>query len=360
MEQIQILSPDGTILDPKKEPSISKEILLKMYEMMVVVRTIDTKGLRLQRQGRIGFYIPTTGQEATQIGAVAALDDKDWIFPAYREPGMPLYRGLPAQEIFDHFFANANDPQKGRRLPGLFGEKEKTKFVNPSAPIGTQIIHAAGAAYAANYLNDKVCSIVFFGDGATSSNDFHSGMNFAGVTKSPCVFFCQNNQWAITVPLKKQTAAENIAIKAQAYGMPGVRVDGNDILAVYTVVKEALDRARRGEGPTLIEAVTYRMGPHTSSDDPTRYRSQEEVEEQRKRDPIVRLEKYLKSKKLLTDEKIKKLAEEKDEEMNNAIKKAEETGSIDLYTMFTDVYEDVPWFLQEQYDELMRIKKENP
>lgn len=359
MERVQILSDDGTILDQKKEPSISKDTLLKMYENMVVVRTIDTKGLRLQRQGRIGFYIPTTGQEATQIGAVAALDNKDWIFPAYREPGMPLYRGMSSQEIFDHFFANENDPQKGRRLPGLFGEKDKTNFVNPSAPIGTQIIHAAGAAFAAAYKHDKVCTIVFFGDGATSSNDFHSGMNFAGVNKAPCIFFCSNNQWAISVPFKKQTAAESVAIKAEAYGMPGVQVDGNDILAVYSAVKEAADRARRGDGPTLIEAVTYRMGPHTSSDDPTRYRSKEEVEEQRKRDPIMRFEQYLKSKKFLTDDKIKKIAEEKDEEMNAAIKQAEATKSVDLYTMFTDVYEEVPWFLQEQYDELMRIKKEN-
>ena len=350
MEQLRILASDGAILDQKKEPSISKEILLKMYETMVVVRTIDTKGLRLQRQGRIGFYIPTTGQEATQTGAVAALDDKDWIFPAYREPGMPLYRGMDSQEIFDHFFANARDLQKGRRLPGLFGEKEKTKF----------IIHAAGAAYAADYLQDKVCTIVFFGDGATSSNDFHSGMNFAGVTKAPCIFFCQNNQWAISVPFKKQTAAESVAAKAQAYGMPGVQVDGNDILAVYSAVKDALARARRGEGPTLIEAVTYRMGPHTSSDDPTRYRSNEEVEEQKKRDPIIRFETYLKAKKILTDAQIKKIAQEKDEEMNACIKKAEDTEGVDLYTMFTDVYEKVPWFLQEQYDELMRIKKENP
>lgn len=360
MERLQILSDEGAVTDLKKEPSIPKSTLLKMYETMVVVRTIDTKGLRLQRQGRIGFYIPTTGQEATQIGAVAALDEKDWIFPAYREPGMPLYRGLSSQEIFDHFFANANDPQKGRRLPGLFGEKEKTNFVNPSAPIGTQIIHAAGAAYAAAYKKDKVCTIVFFGDGATSSNDFHSGMNFAGVNKAPCIFFCQNNQWAISVPFKKQTASGSVAIKAQAYGMPGVQVDGNDILAVYSAVKEALERARRGEGPTLIEAVTYRMGPHTSSDDPTRYRSKEEVEEQRKRDPIIRFENYLKAKKILTEAQVKKIAEEKDEEMNEAIKKAEGTGGVDLHSMFTDVYEEIPWFLQEQYDDLMRIKRENP
>ena len=360
MTRVQILSEEGTVIDQKKEPSISKNILLKMYETMITVRTIDTKGLRLQRQGRIGFNIPTTGQEATQIGAVAALDDKDWIFPSYREPGMALYRGLPPQEIFDHFYGNANDPQKGRRLPGLFGgDKEKIRFVNPSAPIGTQIIQAAGAAYAAAYLKDNACTIVFFGDGATSSNDFHSGMNFAGVNKAPCIFFCQNNQWAISVPLRKQTAAESIAIKALAYGMPGVQVDGNDILAVYVTVKEALERARRGEGPTLIEAMTYRMGPHTSSDDPTRYRTQEEVEEQRKRDPIARFEKYLKDKKILTDAQIKKINQDTDEQINACIKKAEETPGVELYTMFTDVYDEMPWFLKEQYEDLKRIKKEN-
>lgn len=355
----QILSPEGIILDSKQEPNIPKDILQKMYETMIYVRTIDAKGLRLQRQGRIGFHIPTTGQEATQIGAVAALNDKDWIFPAYREPGMAIYRGMPVQEIMDHFYGNANDKQKGRRLPGLFGgDKVKTKYVNPSAPIGTQVVHAAGAAYAAKYLKDGACTIVFFGDGATSSNDFHSGMNFAGVTKSPCIFFCQNNQWAISVPFRKQTASESIAIKAKAYGMAGVQVDGNDILAVYKAVSEALERARKGDGPTLIEAVTYRMGPHTSSDDPTRYRSKEEVEEQAKRDPIARFEKYLKTKKILTDASIKKINQSIDDELNDAIKKAEQTAGTDLASMFTDVYAEMPWFLKEQQEELERIKKE--
>ena len=355
----QILSPDGTILDSKLEPDISKDILQKMYETMIYVRILDAKGLRLQRQGRIGFNIPTTGQEATQTGAVAALDDKDWAFPAYREPGIAIYRGMPMQEILDHFYGNANDKQKGRRLPGLFGgDKIKTKYVNPSAPIGTQVVQAAGAAYAAKYLKDGACTIVFFGDGATSSNDFHSGMNFAGVTKSPCIFFCQNNQWAISVPLRKQTAAESIAVKAKAYGMAGVQVDGNDILAVYKAVSEALKRARKGDGPTLIEAVTYRMGPHTSSDDPTRYRSKEEVEEQAKRDPIARFEKYLKAKKILTDASIKKISQKIDDEINDCIKNAENTPGMDLQSMFTDVFEKIPWNLKEQYEELERIKKE--
>ena len=354
----QVLSPDGNIM-AINEPRINDKILLKMYETMIYVRTIDAKSLRLQRQGRIGFHIPTTGQEATQIGAVAALEDQDWIYPAYREPGMAIYRGLPIQEIYDHYFGNGNDPQKGRRIPGLFGEKEKTKFVNPSAPIGTQIVQAAGSAYAAKYLKDNACTIVFFGDGATSSNDFHSGMNFAGVTKAPCIFFCQNNQWAISVPLSKQTASESIAIKAKAYGMPGIQVDGNDVLAVFKVVQEALKRARNGDGPTFIEAITYRMGPHTSSDDPTRYRSQEDVEEQRKKDPIARFEKYLLNKSVLADEKIKEITNRIDEEINTYISQAERTPPPELIEMFTDVYQDMPWHLKEQYDELLRIKKDS-
>ena len=357
-KMLKVLSPDGTIIDSDSEPKLSNEKLLKMYETMVIVRLMDTKGLRLQRQGRIGFHIPTTGQEATQVAVVAALDEKDWLFPAYREPGMAIYRGLPLKEIIDHWFGNKFDPQKGRRIPGLFGEKEKTKFVNASAPIGTQIIQAAGAAYAAKYLNDGTCNVVFFGDGATSSNDFHSGMNFAGVTKAPTIFFCQNNQWAISVPLSKQTASESIAAKAQAYGMPGIQVDGNDILAVYAVMTDAIKHARNGNGPTMIEALTYRMGPHTSSDDPSRYRSKEEVEEQAKRDPIQRFENYLLRKNILTQEKIETIRKTRDEELNRLIKEAEEAAPPELVDLFTDVYTEMPRHLREQYEDLQRIKRE--
>lgn len=354
---LKILSPEGEIINPAAEPKLTKDKLLKIYETMITVRLLDAKGLRLQRQGRIGFHIPTTGQEATQVAAVAALEDKDWIFPAYREPGMAIYRGLPLKEIIDHWFGNKNDPQKGRRIPGLFGDI-KTKYVNPSAPIGTQIIHAAGAAYAANYLNDGACTIVFFGDGATSSNDFHSGMNFAGVTKSPTIFFCQNNQWAISVPISKQTASESIAIKAKAYGIPSVQVDGNDILAVYSVVRDALKYARNGNGSTMIEALTYRIGPHTSSDDPTRYRPKEEVLEQEKRDPIQRFEIYLTKKKLITKAKIESMKTKIDKELNSLIKEAEHTPVPALIDIFTDVYAEMPDQLREQYEELSRIKKE--
>ncbi|MFW9992253.1 MAG: pyruvate dehydrogenase (acetyl-transferring) E1 component subunit alpha [Candidatus Odinarchaeota archaeon] len=352
---LKVLDKDGTV--NKLEPEITDSVLLKMFDTMILIRLMDQKGMRLQRQGRIGFHIPYTGQEATQTGAVAALKSTDWIYPAYREPGAALYRGLPLKDVIHHWFANKYDPQKGRRLPGLFGSKEY-RFVNPSAPIGTQIIQAAGTGYAAKYKKDGSIALVFFGDGATSSNDFHTGMNFGGVLKSPTIFFCQNNQWAISVPLSQQTASESIAIKAKAYGMPGVQVDGNDILAVYKAVSEAAERARNGEGPTLIEAVTYRIGPHTSSDDPTRYRIKEEVQKWQEQDPINRFKLYLIEKKLLTEKKIEKITKEYDKTLNDLIKEADQVEKPALETLFTDVFADMPWHLQEQFEELQSLKKQ--
>ncbi|MHA2297174.1 MAG: pyruvate dehydrogenase (acetyl-transferring) E1 component subunit alpha [Candidatus Hodarchaeales archaeon] len=354
---LKILSKDGSAVN-NLELEIEDSVLLKMFDTMLLVRIMDEKGMRLQRQGRIGFHIPYLGQEATQVGAVAALNSrKDWVFPSYREPAVALYRDLPLKDIIHHWFGNELDPQKGRRLPGLFGSKEHL-FVNPSAPIGTQIIQAAGAGYAAKYLKDGGVTLVFFGDGATSSNDFHTGMNFGGVFKTPTIFFCQNNQWAISVPLSQQTASESIAIKAKAYGFPGIRVDGNDILAVYQAVSEAAERSRRGEGPTLIEAVTYRIGPHTSSDDPTRYRPKKEVQKWQELDPINRFKLYLIKKNLLTENEVEQIKKKHDETLNELIKEADQKNKPALDTMFTDVFAEMPWHLQEQFNELRRLKKQ--
>ncbi|MHA2363408.1 MAG: pyruvate dehydrogenase (acetyl-transferring) E1 component subunit alpha [Candidatus Hodarchaeales archaeon] len=351
----QILAVNGSIHPQKSEPILEDEVLLKMFDIMILVRTLDVKGMRLQRQGRIGFNIPSIGQEATQIGAVAALKDEDWIFPSYREPGCALYRGLPVQDILNQWFGNSKDPQKGRRIPGLFGDP-KFNFVNPSAPIGTQIIQAAGAGYGAKYLKDGKITLVFFGDGATSSADFHSGLNFAGVTNSPTIFFCQNNQWAISVPLKYQTASESIAIKGKAYGVNSIQVDGNDIFAVYQVVKDAAERARNGEGPTLIEALTYRMGPHTSSDDPTKYRNEEEVDLYSKRDPIIRFQNYLINKGLLVENNVEEIRKKHEKAINQFINDIESISPPSIEDIFTDVYAEMPWHLKEQMNELQRIK----
>ncbi|MFW9778267.1 MAG: thiamine pyrophosphate-dependent dehydrogenase E1 component subunit alpha [Candidatus Heimdallarchaeota archaeon] len=355
MEIRQIITPKGSI--QSTEPNIPKKVLVKMFETMILLRLLDEKGMRLQRQGRIAFNIPSTGQEATQIGAVAALNSDDWVVPAYREPGIALYRGYPLEKLIDHWFCNRDDPQKGRRLPGLFGDRDNYFFVNPSAPIGTQVIHAAGIGYAQKYLKDNRISIVFFGDGATSSNDFHSGLNFGGVFKTPTIFFCQNNQWAISVPLAQQTAAAALSEKARGYGIPGVRVDGNDVLAVYSAVSEAAKRARSGEGPTFIEGVTYRIGPHTSSDDPTRYRPKEELERWEKQEPISRFYKYLFDKGLVKRDAEKGIREKYDTILNDLIKEAESKEIPDIGSLFTDVYADQPWHLQEQYEELASIKR---
>lgn len=353
----KVLNLDGSVAKNAKEPKIPDDELLKWYETMVIVRVLDTKGIKLQRQGRVGFHIFTTGQEA-HIGIAAALKKDDWIFPAYREHGAALYRGIELDDIVNHLFANDLDPQKGRRLPGLFGEKS-INFVNPSAPIGTQVVQAAGAAYAGAKLNPGEVCAVFFGDGATSSNDFHSGMNFGAVYKTPTLFVCMNNQFAISVPIDQQTAAENIVDKAVGYGMPGVQVDGNDILAMYQVATEAVERARNGEGPTFIEAVTYRLGPHTSSDDPSRYRESEDVDNWKRKDPIVRFKKYLMKQDLLTDEAEKQLWKKYDDLLNALIEVADKRDKPDMRTMFEDVYDKLPWHLEDQWEEVKFFTEES-
>jgi pyruvate dehydrogenase E1 component alpha subunit len=350
----QVIAPDGSV---KRElvPNVPDKELTRWYTIMVTVRALDEKGMRLQRQGRTGFHIPTTGQEA-HVAAAAAVDEKDWIFPAYREHGAALYRGLPLKEIIDHFFGNERDPQKGRRLPGLFGSRAH-RFVNPSAPIGTQIAHAVGAAYAAKYLNDGSIVLVFFGDGATSSNDFHSGMTFAKVFETPCVLICQNNQYAISLPVRRQTGAKEIVDKAVGYGMSGVQVDGNDVFAVYNAVTDAAKRARKGKGPTFIESVTYRLGPHTSSDDPTRYRSEEEVKKWMELDPIKRFRTYLMSEGVLSKEENQRIVTETTNNIDELVKEAEKAAKPPLESLFTDVFKEMPWTLQEQLDDLRRVKK---
>jgi len=348
----RILKLNGSI-DEKLEPEVPKEELLKWLDIMITLRTLDEKGMKLQRQGRIGFHVPIHGQEA-HVGAAAALKESDWIFPAYREHGCALYRGLPPADIVNHMFANDLDPQKARRIPGLFGDN-KIHFVTPSAPIGTQIIHAVGAAYGAKYLKDGNVTIVFFGDGATSSNDFHSGLNFSGVFQTPTIFMCQNNGWAISLPRARQTAAEKLSDKAVGYGMPGIQIDGNDILAVYVTVKEAAERARKGEGPTLIESITYRMGPHTSSDDPTKYRSKEEIAKWEKMDPITRFGDYLVQKEFLSKTDITKIWKKKDEELKELIEAASKRNPPPIDTVFTDVYAEMPWNLKEQQEEAVEL-----
>ncbi|MGA7924142.1 MAG: pyruvate dehydrogenase (acetyl-transferring) E1 component subunit alpha [Thermoplasmata archaeon] len=322
--------------DPGTPSDLSPEDLLRAYRTMLVARTMDERCLTLQRQGRIGFYAPLQGQEAAQVGAAMALDPKDWVFPAYRELGVALVRGIPLKLLLDQFIGNAGDRIKGRQMPNHYGYPEY-RFVSISSPVGTQITQAVGAAMAAQRRHDAVVTMTFFGDGTTSSNDFHAGLNFAGVFRAPTIFFCQNNQWAISVPRSRQTHSETLAQKAEAYGFPGVVVDGDDLHAVYRVVSEARRRAMAGEGPTLIEAQVYRLGPHSTSDDPRRYRQEAEVEEWRGRDPIERLKAELVASGALTDEADASLRTAVREEISSALKAAEETPPIDPMTMLDDV-----------------------
>jgi 2-oxoisovalerate dehydrogenase E1 component alpha subunit len=261
---------------------------------------------------------------------------------------MALYHGVTPLEMMHNMFGNASDTSKGRQMPVHFSFLEPIRFVSISSPIGTHIPQAVGAAYAMKLRGEKSVALASFGDGGTSSLGFHSGMNFAGVWKAPCIFLCQNNGYAISCPSSEQTASESYAIKAKAYGMPGVIVDGNDVLAVRKAVLEAVQRARSGQGPTLIEAQTFRMGGHSTSDDPTRYVPKDLIEAWMKKDPVQRFERFLASRKLWTKELGERIFAEAMEEVGAASKVAESTPPPALETIFTDVYASIPPHLRRQ------------
>ena len=337
VEHLSILDSDGR-LDEALEPDIPPETLTAMYRAMLLGRRLDDRMVRLQRQGRIGTFAPIRGQEASQIGSVFTLRRTDWMVPSFRETAGMIWRGWPIEKLL-LFYAGY--------LEG--GQPAADEHDLPvTIPVATQVPHAVGLAYAAQYRRDEVVVMTYFGDGATSEGDFHEALNFAGVWHVPVVFVCQNNQWAISVPLKKQTHSRTIAEKALAYGFPGVQVDGNDVLAVYAASRQAVERARAGEGPTLIECVTYRLGMHTTADDPTKYRSEEEVREWERKDPLTRFSAYLQKKKLLAEG----LEREVDEEIARAIQAFEATPPPDPLTMFDHVYGEMPPDLKAQREEM--------
>ncbi|HYK93843.1 MAG TPA: thiamine pyrophosphate-dependent dehydrogenase E1 component subunit alpha [Thermoplasmata archaeon] len=321
--------------------------LIDFYRRMVEARVIDERCLTLQRQGRIGFYVPLQGQEAAQVGCAWALEPADWIFPAYRELGVALVRGIPFRLLIDQFIGNSGDELKGRQMPNHYGYR-RFNFVTASSPVGTQISHAVGAAMAAQRKHDPIITIAFFGDGTTSSNDFHAGLNFAGVFQTPTVFFCQNNQWAISLPRDRQTRSATLAAKAEAYGFPGVVVDGTDVRAVYTAVREARHRALAGEGPTLIEAQVYRLGPHSTSDDPRRYRSDDELRAWKEKDPIARLKHELLGSGRWTEEQDAQLWEDTKAAIGRDLAAAEATPPVEPSSLFNDVYAELPALLREE------------
>lgn len=323
---------------------------------MVLVRAYDERGMMLQRQGRIAFFSPCKGQEASHIGSAYALKPEDWFFLQYREPGVALLRGVPLKKLFCQLRGNAEDATKGRDLAGIFCFKEAL-LMRTSTPVGCQIPWAVGFSYAAKIRKEKFIVLVYFGDGATSRGDFHSAMNFAGVFQTPTLFFCQNNHYAISCPVSKQTAVTSLAVKARAYGFEGMRVDGNDVLAVYKVTKEAAKRIRAGGGPFLIEAVTYRMGPHTTADDPTRYRSDDEVKQWEQKDPVRRFRLYLEKKGLWDERAEQQLQEAVKHEIDEAIKAAEAVPLPGPEALIEDVYAQIPSFLREELDGILKQRE---
>jgi len=349
---LQILREDGSI-DSTLDPRLSTEELKRLYRAMLQLRIFDTRMLLLQRSGRIGFYGTAMGQEASTIGTAYPLQDEDWIFPALREGGTLALRKYPIRLMVAQLIGNAIDACKGRQMPCHYTDRDR-KYVAMSSVIATQFPQAVGAAMAAKIRGDKVVVMGYIGDGGTSAADFHAAMNFAGVFKPPVVLVCQNNQWAISVPVCAQTASETIAQKAVAYGMEGVRVDGNDILAVVTASRKAIEKARAGGGPTFIECVTYRRLGHSSSDDPARYRDAAEVKAWEEKDPIERFRRYLANKNIWTDAWQKQLETEINDEITAGVREGEAAGPPPVSTMFDDVFKEVPPVIEEQRQDLLR------
>ncbi len=355
IDYLSILDEHNKV-DTSLEPKLSRQDLETLYRYMLYGRRLDERMLILQRQGRLSTFAQCTGHEAISLGVAFAIEKSDWFIPYYRELAGMLYRGWPPEKFLLYW----NGYEEGASVP------ENINDLPFCVPISSQLLHAVGIGMAINIKDDKKVVCVFFGDGAASEGDCHEAMNFASVFNAPVIFICVNNQYAISVPLSKQMKAQTIAQRAIAYGMPGIRVDGNDILAVYSSVKEAVSRARDGRGPTLIEAVTYRLTPHTTADDPKRYRSEEEVSIWQKRDPLVRFKQYLYDNKILS----KSIEEELEEDIATIIKESVENEEAiikkpeinDPLHMFDYVYSEIPPCIQRQKEELAQYLdyKKNP
>ena len=350
----RVLDPDGAVVPGAEVPPLSDDELLDIYRQMRLARHLDRRSVNLQRAGRIGTYPPLEGQEAAQVGSAWALSDDDVVVPSYREHAAALVRGYPVERILRFWMGDerGNVPPAG--VPDL----------PRNIPVGSGVPHAAGVAWAKEYMGEAGAVLCYFGDGATSQGDFHEGMNFAGVFDLPAVFFCNNNGWAISVPRERQTAAETLAVKARAYGFPGVRVDGMDPLATYAVTRAALDRARDDESdeprPTLIEAVQYRFGAHTTADDPSRYRDEAAVERWRERDPIPRMAAFLRERGLLDDETDEAIEAEIETRVQEGVEAAERTPPPDPDDVFEFVYDRMPAALRDQREEFLAFLERHP
>ena len=341
-ERLEILDRDG-VVDEDLMPELAPEAVREIYRDMVRMRAMDDKALKLQRQGRMGTWPPIKGQEAIQTGVAHAMEEADWLLPAFREHGIMLLRGVPGHLIYAYW---AGD-ERGSAYP------EGVRVFPVAVPVGSQWQHGTGVGLSLKLRGENAVAVTLGGDGSTSEGDFHEAMNCAGVFQTNSVFVIQNNQWAISIPLHQQTAAETLAQKAHAYGFPGIQVDGNDVFAVYAAAGEALARARSGGGPTLIEAVTYRLGDHTTADDASRYREDEEVAEWQQRDPILRLRLFLQGRDLWDDDQEQALLEEVHAWVDSQVAALEAMPPQDPSDLFTHMYADLPPHLAEQMAEVL-------
>ncbi len=343
-EKICYVNVEGDVVNEEIKNKLTKPFVKKMYRQLLFVRTFDRKAIRLQRQGRLGTYAPFEGQEAAQVGSAFALNPNDWMFPTYRDHAATITFGHSLPTVLLYW---------NGRVEGCIPPEDKRIFP-PAVPIATQLPHATGAAMAEKYKGTTNAVIVYFGDGATSEGDFHEGLNFASVFKAPVIFFNQNNKYAISVPIERQMNSKTIAQKSVAYDIPGIRLDGNDVFAVYFETKKALARARNGDGPTLIEAVTWRYGAHSTADDPGKYRDQSMSEQKRKTiDPILRIERLMKKKKFWDESWVQHVKETAEQEIEQAVQQMEAFPPADVNDLFDHIFAEKPWTLQEQKDDYM-------
>ncbi len=347
----QLLKQDGTTYRGARLPDLDQELALRIYRAMLFTRVLDERMLAAQRQGRLSFYMQSTGEEGTIVAFTAALDDADMIMAQYREQGALAYRGFTVDEFMNQLFGNELDYGKGRQMPVHYGST-KLHYMTISSPLATQIPQAVGYAYGEKLDGKGYCCATIFGEGAASEGDFHAALNMAAVHKAPVIFLCRNNGYAISTPVSEQFAGDGIAPRALGYGMHAIRVDGNDVLAVYRATKEARRLAVEDNCPVLIEAMTYRLAAHSSSDDPSGYRSRKEEEIWRAKDPLTRMRNWLVKKKWWSEEQEKEVLEKLRREVLDAMKQAEKRPPPPLESLVTDVYDEVPPNLQHQMDRL--------
>ncbi|MEM2237433.1 MAG: thiamine pyrophosphate-dependent dehydrogenase E1 component subunit alpha [Candidatus Caldarchaeum sp.] len=346
----QVISPEG---EEVSDIRIGHSLLLSMYRDMVMARILDAWLMRLQRMGLVGLHAPSEGEEAACVGTAYALEDEDWVFPLYRELPTYIARKVPIQEILNRHLQNSRDRLKGRDI-AIYGDV-RYNIVPAPVPVSLHTSSAVGFALAFRMKGERRVVMNYFGEGATSKGDLHEALNFAGVFKAPIVFVCVNNQYAISLPVTRQTAAPTIADKAVAYGFEGVRVDGNDVVACYLAAENAVEKARKGLGPTLLETVTYRLGPHTTADDPSRYRDKDEVEKWRAKDPIKRLKKFLVDRGMWSESDDRSLWAEYEETVRKTVDECIKVPQLPYTVIFEDVYASEPWHLAEERNELLDV-----